>query len=345
MKKTLLASLITFTSMAALAAEPVIVTDENYSLAMHDMAMGVEASNGAVQNWNHHRSPIALDEQPAPMMNRDTLYSFVMADTRSDLKVTVPELNGRYLSVHVINQIHDTAFVFYGAGEHIIKADSTSDYVNAFARIQVDASNPEDVTAANAIQDQLKFEYVDASYEPIPFEVSNWDMETFMPIHQKWIAIAQNEGIANAMSDLQAGIVVDQDARNRGVAISTGLLPDAHASYKVAEYNIDKNECYTATYETPSITDTELGFFSITMYDENQYLATDEYSTTSNRDIKFNEDGTFTIHYGNAETGSCGEVDNLLHVPTDNISINMRIYLPNMDKIDAYTLPELKLNK
>ena len=41
MKKTLLASLITVTSMAALAAETIIVTDENYSLAMHDQVMGV----------------------------------------------------------------------------------------------------------------------------------------------------------------------------------------------------------------------------------------------------------------------------------------------------------------
>ncbi|MGR5222459.1 hypothetical protein ACPV4B_19740 [Vibrio parahaemolyticus] len=340
MKRTLLASLIVMTSTSLFAADPITVTEENYSIAMHDLAMNVEAGNGARNDWNHHRTPIALDAQPAPMMNRDTLYSFVIADAQSDIKVTLPEMDGRYASLHVINHNHDTVYVFYGAGEHIIKAEETSDYINFFVRTQIDAANADDVAKANALQDQYKFEYVDASYEPQPFKVQNWDMNTFSPMHQKWVNIAQTQGIANAMSNLSEGIVVDQDARNRGVAISTGLLPDAHASYKVAEYNIDKDICYTATYDRPVITEPEMGFFSMTIYDENQYLATDEHSTISDRDITFNEDDTFTIHYGNK--ASCGEVDNLLYIPTDDISINMRIYLPNMDSINEYQLAELK---
>lgn len=338
MKKTILATLLACTSITAMAAEPITVTEENYSLAMHDLAMNVEAGNGARNDWNHHRAPIALDAQPAPMMNRDTLYSFVIADAQSDIKVTLPEMDGRYASLHVINHNHDTVEVFYGAGEHIIKAEDTSDYINFFVRTQIDASDAEDVAAANALQDKYVFEYVDANYEPVPFQVQNWDMDTFGPMHQKWVNIAQTQGIANAMSNLSEGIVVDQDARNRGVAISTGLLPDAHASYKVAEYNLDKNVCYIATYDKPVITDPEMGFFSITMYDENQFLATDEYSTIADRDIEFNQDGTFTIHYGNTE--SCGDVANLLHIPTDDISINMRIYLPDMEQIDSYELAE-----
>ncbi|MCK6261912.1 DUF1214 domain-containing protein [Vibrio sp. ZSDE26] len=342
MKKTILATLLSLTSITSFAGEPAEVTEQNYSTAMFDMAMNVEASNGGLQDWNHHRAPMKLDEQPAPMMNRDTLYSFVVADARSDIKVTLPELDGRYLSVHVMNHNHDTAYVFYGAGDHIIKADDTTDYIAFYARTQVNAASPEDVKKVNEYQDAFKFEYVDSTYEPQAFEATKWDMATFMPIHQKWIEIAQSQGIADAISDLEAGVIVSQDDRNRGVAISTGLLPDAHASYKVAEYHLDKNTCYVATYDAPEMTDEELGFYSITMYDDKQYLATDEYSIITNQDIAFNQDGTFTVHYGNAETASCGEVDNLLHVPTDAISINMRIYLPNMDKIDAYTLPELQ---
>ena len=171
MKKTLLASLLALTSMGTFSAEPITVTEENYSEAMHDLAMNVEANNGARNDWNHHRTPIALDAQPAPMMNRDTLYSFVIADAQSDIKVTLPEMDGRYASLHVINHNHDTVYVFYGAGEHIIKAEDTSDYINFFVRTQIDAADTDDVAVANKLQDQYKFEYVDTSYEPVPFQV------------------------------------------------------------------------------------------------------------------------------------------------------------------------------
>ncbi|ASI92045.1 DUF1214 domain-containing protein [Vibrio mediterranei] len=342
MKKTLLATLLSLTSSTVFASELVTVTEENYSTAMFDMAMNVEAGNGALQDWHHHRAPIALDEQPAPMMNRDTLYSFVIADARSDIKVTIPEFDGRYVSLHVMNHNHDTAYVFYGSGEHIIKATDTSDYIAFYARTQVNASQASDIEKVNDFQNQLHFEYVDRAFEPTPYKVTAWDMDTFKPIHHKWVSIAQSQGIANAMADLQAGITIDQDARNRGVAISTGLLPDAHASYKVAEYNLDKDACYVANYPKPKMEDEELGFFSITIYDDKQYIATDDYSILSNEDMVFNEDGSFTVYYGNTETRSCGDVDNLLHIPTDNISINMRIYLPSMEHIGAYTLPDLK---
>lgn len=341
MKKTMTALLVS--ALAFNAVAEVTVTEENYSEAMFNLASEKEAKNGARQDWHHHRSPIALDKQPAPMMNRDTLYSFVVADARSDIKVTIPEMDGRYLSVQVMNMNHETVTVFYGSGEHIIKADETTDYVTFYARTQVDATNKDDIKKVNAYQDQFHFEYLDSSFKPTPFSVTPWDMKTFMPIHKKFIAIAQEQGIASAMSDLENDVIVDQQARNRGVSIATGLLPDSHATYKNGEYSLDKNACYTATYSVPAQAEPDLGFYSITIYDDKQYLATDENAIVTNSDITFNADDSFTVNYGNKE--SCGDVENLLHIPTDTFSINMRIYLPDMAKIDAYKLPELKLVK
>jgi hypothetical protein len=39
-------------------------------------------------------------------MNRDTLYSFVIADISEGASVTVPDAGDRYLSVVVVNQDH-----------------------------------------------------------------------------------------------------------------------------------------------------------------------------------------------------------------------------------------------
>lgn len=337
MKKSLLASALTLVAFSVTAA--VEVTKENYSTAMFDMGMTVEANNGARQDWHHHRAPIALDKQPAPMMNRDTLYSFVIADAQSDIKVTIPEMDGRYVSVQVMNHNHETAQMFYGAGEHIIKADETTDYIAFYARTQMNASSPEDIAKANGFQDQMSFEYVDSSYQPEIYKDGVWDMDSFKKIHQHYVELAGEKGILHTMSDLERGVIVSQEATNRGVSVATGLLPDAHAQYINTDYHLDASKCYVATHDVPPQADTKLGFYSITIYDEDIYLATDEHSIITNSDITLNDDNTFTVYYGNTET--CGDVANLLHVPTNEFTTTMRVYLPDVEAMNHYQVGEL----
>lgn len=337
MKKTLLALSISTFSIGVAAGT--IVTEENYSTAMFDKGMAFEASNGAAQDWHHHRNAIALNKQPAPMMNRDTLYSFFMADAQSDFKIILPETDGRYMSIQVMNHNHETAYVFYGSGEHIVKADETTDHVGFWVRIQIDASNPKDIKLANSYQDEFQVEFLDPSYQPEIFKASEWDKETFDKLHERYQKQAGELGIVGTMSDLQANDIVTQEARNRGVSVATGLLPNAHAMYVQTDYNLDASKCYVATHEVPKLMDEELGFFSITMYDENIYIATDEHSIITNSDIETNGDNTFTVHYGTPEI--CGNVVNLLHVPTDDFTTTMRVYLPNVEAVEQYQVGEL----
>ncbi|MDX1351002.1 MAG: hypothetical protein R3279_12170, partial [Putridiphycobacter sp.] len=72
------------------------VTKDNFAYAMADLAMQKEFVQGADNTWNHHRKPMPLDEQPAPLMNRDTNYSFAILDGGGDVAVTLPENDGRY---------------------------------------------------------------------------------------------------------------------------------------------------------------------------------------------------------------------------------------------------------
>jgi hypothetical protein len=51
-------------------------------------------------------------------MNRDTLYSFAIADISEGAVVTVPESGDRYLSVMVVNQDHYINRLFHDPGEH-----------------------------------------------------------------------------------------------------------------------------------------------------------------------------------------------------------------------------------
>jgi hypothetical protein len=319
---------------------PVSVNEENYALAMADMAMQREFEQGANNtNWHHHYNIMELDKQPAPMMNRDTKYSFSILDGGGDVAITLPETDGRYMSLHIWNHDHVTYKVFYGPGRYVIPASVTSDYFVANVRTQVDSKDPEDVKKSSEFQNQLKIEYLDG-YQPKPFKATKWNMDEFNKIHQKYVEIANQQGIMGTMGTIDNPVSLED--RNRGVAVGTGLLPDKDAVYLTGKYDVNKGNKYQVTYAVPEMVNPELGFYSITVYGDDQYLKTDMGSTLSNRDIKLNPDGkSFTITYVFQE--DFDNSDNQLVIPTETFWINFRVYMPGQSIIDGeYILPKVK---
>lgn len=65
---------------------------------------------------------------------------------------------------------------------------------------------------------------------------------------------------------------VSLEARNRGVAIATGLLPDKDAIYLTAKHEAQKGKTYKAVYRVPQLRDPKLGFYSITIYGDDQAI-------------------------------------------------------------------------
>ena len=315
------------------------VTKENYAHAMADMALQREFALGANNtSWHHHRTLIELDKQPAPMMNRDTLYSFSVIDGGGDIAITLPQTDGRYQSLHVFDQNHVTVGVFYGAGRYIIPSDKTTAYCMANVRTQIDPKDQEDIKKANDYQDQLKVEFLNG-YQPKPFHVTKWNMEEFNALHKHYTAIAQKEGVVGTMGTIDNPVSLAD--RNRGVSTATGLLPDSEAVYLAGKYHIKKGETLKATYAVPDQRDTKLGFYSITIYGDDQYLHTDEGSVINNREIKLNPDGkSFDVYYVHQE--DFGKHDNELIAPTETFNTTMRIYLPGKSVINGdYKLPTL----
>ena len=105
-------------------------------------------------------------------MNRDTLYSFAVVDISEGATVTLPDAGDRYVSVMVVNQDHYVNEVFHEAGTNDLTVDRfDTPYVALAARILVDASDPADLAAANAIQDGLRIDAASAR----PFEPTDYD--------------------------------------------------------------------------------------------------------------------------------------------------------------------------
>lgn len=320
----------------------VAVTSDNFAHAMIDMAMQKEFALGANNTWYHHRKPMPLNEQPAPLMNRDTEYSFAILDGRGGVAITLPENDGRYMSLHVMNHDHITYKVFYGPGRYVIPADSISPFFYANVRIQADASSPEDLKKVNDYQDQLKVEFLN-DYKPESFKVTPWNMQSFDSVHKHYVAIAQKEGVRGTMGTVSNP--VSKEDNNRGVSIATGLLPDKDAVYLTRKYDAEAGNIYKATYQVPAMANAKLGFYSVTMYGDDQYLKTDVGSIINNRKIKLNPDGkSFDLYYVPEDQFEKVKYHNKLLVPTYPFWTCTRVYMPAESVLNgSYTLPELKI--
>ena len=91
---------------AAAVAEEVNV--ENFVRAESDTMLRTNMANFGydVGEVFHLREPTTPDNQPIIRMNQDTLYSYLVLDLSQPVTITLPEVDGRYQSMHVVNQDH-----------------------------------------------------------------------------------------------------------------------------------------------------------------------------------------------------------------------------------------------
>ncbi len=155
---TIIVGLVCILNFPVLAAEPVVVNVDNFVRA--ETAINFDKTltlnNGEVNKLFHFRKPMPLDGQAVIRSNRDTLYSGAIVDISKGATLTIPETNGRYVSVMVINEDHYLNKVYHGKGTYkLTMKEFDTPYVGVTIRTLVDASDPEDVKQVRAIQDEI----------------------------------------------------------------------------------------------------------------------------------------------------------------------------------------------
>ena len=131
---------------------------------------------GGINKFYHFREPTPVDNQPTVRMNRDTLYSTAVVDISEGATLTLPDVGERYMSAMIVNQDHYINEVFHGGGTYTLDMDTfDTPYVIVYMRTLVDADDPEDVAAVNAIQDQMKIEAVSSN----PFILPDYDEDAY----------------------------------------------------------------------------------------------------------------------------------------------------------------------
>ena len=210
--------------------------------------------------------------------------------------------------------------------------------------MQLSAKDPADLKKVNGYQDQLKIEYLNG-YKPKSFKVTNWNKADFEKAHAHYVTLAQQEGVLGTMGTSEHPVSLE--ARNRGAAIATGLLPDNDAVYLTEKHEVEMGKTYKTTFPVPEMIDPKLGFYSVTVYGEDQHLKTDKGSTISNKEIKQNPDGkSFDLYFVPQSVFGKDHHPNELIIPTAPFWTCTRVYMPGPTVLNGdYKLPKLELKK
>lgn len=278
--------------------------------------------------WIHLREPTTPDNQPVIRMNQDTLYSATVLDLSKPATITLPEVGGRYMSMHVVNQDH-YMFVESDPGTYELTEESVGTrFALVTIRTFADVTDPDDVAKAHAAQDAIGF----SGGGEGPFAAPDWDTED--------LAVARK-----ALSDLAVlGFDTTYAFGSKdevrpvdhlvGAAAGWGGLPRTAAFYILASAGENDGQ----TPHAVTVNDVPVdAFWSITVYNADGYLEANTLGVNSYNDFtaEANEDGSFTLHFGGCEDG---RVNCIPITPGWNHAI--RMYEPGEEILDgSWTFP------
>lgn len=291
----ILAGAIVMLPLAAFAAEPVTV--QTAVRAETDTALRTTLGlvGGELGKYAHLRAVTPIDRQTVIRMNRDTLYSAAVLDLSEPVTLTVPDPGERYLSLHVINQDH-YMFVITEPGEHVLSEDKVgSRFAQISVRVFVNPNDPEDVAAANAVQDGLKI----SGGGKGPFEAPDWDADQLQIVRE---AVNRLAALGFA-TDFAFGMPDEVKPVDHliGAISGWGGLPRTAAYYVLATVDDPSGTPHALTVKDVPVD----AFWSVTVYNADGFIEKNDRDAYSynNHTAKPNGDGSFTIHFGACDDG------------------------------------------
>lgn len=316
-----------FLASVARSAEPVNVM--NYMRAETDRQFKEYAEKaGGVGKLVHQREPYSVKNQTTIRGNRDTLYSFGVYDLVSPVTVVMPNTEGRFQSLLIIDEDEYNPVLKNGSGEVTLSIDSVGTrYAMVLVRTFADPNSPEDMKKAFAVQDAIEVKQASAG----KLEIPDWDQKSLVETRQQLNALAlKMDGFANAFGPRGE---VDPIQHLMGCAAGWGGNPSRGAMYfsEVPEKN-DGKTAYTLTM--PKDVPVE-AFWSVTVYNKDGFFTPNGLDAYSFNSItsKPNADGSVTIHFGGDPKSS-----NYLPI-TDGWNYVVRCYLPGWEIIEGNWTP------
>jgi hypothetical protein len=297
----------------------------NFVRAETDSYMALFVSQGYFANFKHIRVPTPIAEQDVIRMNRDTLYSGAVYDLTSPVTINMPDNEGRFQSMLIINQDHYVVGIEHEGGDYKFTENlAGTRYIVAIIRTFVDANDSADIEKANRLQDAIRFEQADIG----SFDVPDWDR----------VSLDRTRGLLNALTaDLPGELTGAFGAKEEVNPILHFILtgsgwggnPPAAAVYRiVALTGNDGSTPYAVTVKDVPVD----GFWSITVYNDDGYMQTNDFDAHSVNNItgERKADGSVTVHFGDCIDGRV----NCLPI-TAGWNYVVRLYRPRDEILDG----------
>jgi len=295
----------------------------NFVRAETDSYMALFVSQGYFAKFNHIRVPTPIAQQDVIRMNRDTLYSGAVFDLTSPVTINMPENEGRFQSMLIINQDHYVVGIEHEGGDYTFtETEAGTRYIVVVIRTFADANDPADIEKANRLQDAIRFEQTNVG----SFDVPDWER----------VSLDRTRGLLNALTaDLAGDLTGAFGAKEEVNPILHFILtgsgwggnPPAAAVYSIV---------------APTITVRDVpvdGFWSITVYNDDGYLQANDFDTFSVNNVtgERNTDGSVTVHFGDCIDGRM----NCLPI-TAGWNYVVRLYRPRDEILDgSWKFPDL----
>jgi hypothetical protein len=143
-------------ALAEVSKTPVTVANFVRAESDHMIRANMEMVGVTFGKFVHLREPTTPDNQPVIRMNQDTLYSATVLDLSKPVTITLPEIGGRYMSMHVVNQDH-YCFVEAKPGTYKLTEDTVGTrFAYVTVRTFYNAGDPDDLAKAHAAQDRSR---------------------------------------------------------------------------------------------------------------------------------------------------------------------------------------------
>ena len=261
-------------------------------------------------------------------MNRDTLYSFAVVDLADGATVTVPDSGDRYASLMVVNQDHYINQVIHDPGEYALDIARSRHRATCSWRCGCSPipPDPDDIAAANAVQDGL----VLRAHLPSRWRCPTTTSRPFSAVHDALTQLGKTSRAPSACSaHAQTCRPRPTPHRHRD---RLGRPPRQEALYLTVEPGLPVGEYQIVVRDVPVD-----AFWSISLYNAKGYFeASDQGGCSVNQFTAQKEaDGSVIVHLGGCADGR----PNCLHL-MDGWNYTVRLYQPQPEILDGpWTFP------
>ena len=301
----------------------IIVEAANFTIAEVDLYMADLAKEIPVNTFKHNRVMSSKDHQFIVRENQDVMYSHAVVDVSEGATLINPAWDV-YSVIEVFDENEYTIAVIYPGEQQTFTPKDLALGTHIFLNMRTGVSSLDSkgYQEAHKHQDAV---VINAKSNK-PYIAKGFDRSSQDAVREslkKRIAeITHTEyafGTRKVVENYPTIFLISS-------AVGTFGLPVKDAAYLTQIQPIDLNSgsCTSITLPVPPLQFDKGGFFSITTYNDQGWIATDNFAL-NNRQAKPNEDGSYTFYF------NCpGKHNNIDVVPGWNVII--RLYRPNSEK-------------